>query len=206
MEATPSLKSLYQRCFGFGAKENNFLHFGPWTTREAGKMIKMPISGHIYPWETRADIICQNREPIVSVHKRTYYGSNPPLHPKSIVHAYGYMCKRQKWRACSQGNILYNSRQAWKDQTSYAPCSSWCLPIILSLFEAHIAVGFENEPCGHGNSGQILEEKSSFQTTMFRYALNCVEPSLTELKNRKWPRSDKLGPPFSPRRDGAKFW
>ena len=38
---------------------------------------------------------------------------------------------------------------------------------LLPCFEAHIAVGFDNEPWRHGHFGQILEEKSSFQTTMF---------------------------------------
>ena len=40
-------------------------------------------------------------------------------------------------------------------------------------------LGFKNKPCRHGHFGQILEEKSSIQTTMFWYASNCVEQSLS---------------------------
>ena len=35
---------------------------------------------------------------------------------------------------------------------------------------------------------QILEEKSSFQETIFWNALNCMEPSLSWLRKQKWPR------------------
>ena len=48
----------------------------------------------------------------------------------------------------------------------------------MTLFEAHMAIGPENKPWRHGHFGQNLEEKSSFQRTMFKYALKCVEPSL----------------------------
>ena len=39
--------------------------------------------------------------PIVSVYKHAYYRSSKPLDPKSIVHAYGRVCKMEKWYACS---------------------------------------------------------------------------------------------------------
>ena len=44
-------------------------------------------------------------------------------------------------------------------------------------------MGVENELRRHGNFGQILEEKSYFQKTMFWYVLHCVEPALRLLKN-----------------------
>ena len=43
--------------------------------------------------------------PIVRVCKHASYGSSPLLNPKTIMHAYGYVCKRQKWRLCSKGNV-----------------------------------------------------------------------------------------------------
>ena len=61
----------------------------------------------------------------------------------------------------------------------HVPCLYRPLPSILPWFQAHVALGWENEPWRHGHFGQILEEMSSFQTTMFWYALNCVEPSLS---------------------------
>ena len=42
-----------------------------------------------------------------------------------------------------------------------------------------MALGSKNQPWCHGHFVQILEEKSSFQTTMIWYASNCVEPSLS---------------------------
>ena len=42
-----------------------------------------------------------------------------------------------------------------------------------------MSLGSENEPQRYGNFGQILEKKLSFRTTMFWYALNCVDPSLS---------------------------
>ena len=50
-----------------------------------------------------------------------------------------------------------------------------------------MALGPEEEPWRCGHFGQKCEEKSSFQATMFWYALNCVEPTLSWLKNRKCP-------------------
>ena len=58
MEATQSLKSLYQHRFSSEAQENHFYDFGPWSTRKVGKMAKMPILGHIHPWDTKAHITC----------------------------------------------------------------------------------------------------------------------------------------------------
>ena len=43
---------------------------------------------------------------IVGVHKHAYYRSSRHLVPKSIVHAYGRVCKMKKQHACSEGNII----------------------------------------------------------------------------------------------------
>ena len=61
-----------------------------------GKVAKMPILGHIYPWDTKAHIIW---------HIPGLKDPSPPLDAKSIIHAYGHVYKRQNGRACSQGNI-----------------------------------------------------------------------------------------------------
>ena len=132
LEATQSLKSLNQRCFRFKAEGNYFQHLTPWSTRRAEKMAKMPISGHIYPWDTKCGSNMANSQiegPMVSVHQHTSYASSPPLDPKSIVHAYGHTWERQKWRAYSQGNIIYNSRPAGKLYT-----------IIFMVFKFHTAL------------------------------------------------------------------
>ena len=50
-----------------------------------------------------------------------------------------------------------------------------------------MALDVKNEPWCHGHFGQILEETSSFQAAMLRYALSCVEPSLSWLQNGKSP-------------------
>ena len=55
-----------------------------------------------------------------------------------------------------------------------------------------MAFGSEIKPWRHRHFGQILEEKSSFQATIFWRALNCVEPSLSWLHNQKWPRAFAL--------------
>ena len=55
----------------------------------------------------------------------------------------------------------------------------------LPWFGAHMALGPENEHWRQGHFGQILEEKPSFQATMFWYAFNRVEASLSLLQNRK---------------------
>ena len=55
--------------------------------------------GHQSPY-TMAN--SQIEGPIVSVYKHAYYESNPPLDPNSIVYAYGHVCQKQKWHACSQ--------------------------------------------------------------------------------------------------------
>ena len=55
-----------------------------------------------------------------------------------------------------------------------------------------MALGFEKEPWIQGHFGQNVEQKSSIQATMFWYALNCVEPPLSCLKNRKCPGANGL--------------
>ena len=48
--------------------------------------------------------------PIVTVYKHTYYGSSPLLDPKSIMHAYGHVCKRQVRGLCPQDNSIQKGR------------------------------------------------------------------------------------------------
>ena len=48
-----------------------------------------------------------------------------------------------------------------------------------------MAPGFGKQPWRLRHLGKNLEEKSSFQATAFLRALNCVEPSLSWLQNRK---------------------
>ena len=55
-----------------------------------------------------------------------------------------------------------------------------------------MALDFEEERLRQSHFGQILEEKLCFQETTFWYALNYVEPSLSWLSNRKWPRAISL--------------
>ena len=55
--ATQSRKSLYRRWFGLEAQEKHFQDFNPWSTQKVGKISKMPIFGHVYPWDTKAHII-----------------------------------------------------------------------------------------------------------------------------------------------------
>ena len=57
MEAIKSLKSLYLHWLESEAQGKHFGHFGSWSTRKVGDMAKMPIMGHIYPWDTKAHII-----------------------------------------------------------------------------------------------------------------------------------------------------
>ena len=43
---------------------------------------------------------------MVSVYKHTYFGWSPAFDPKSIMHAYGHVCKRENRGVCAQGNII----------------------------------------------------------------------------------------------------
>ena len=58
MEATQSLKSLYQQGFWFETQDMHSEHFDPWTTLKVGKRARMPILGHIYPSGTKGHIVC----------------------------------------------------------------------------------------------------------------------------------------------------
>ena len=57
MEATESLKCLYQQAFGSKAQEKYFEQFNRWSTRKVGKRAKMPIVGDTYPRGTKAHIV-----------------------------------------------------------------------------------------------------------------------------------------------------
>ena len=61
------------------------------------------VMGHQSPYTMAHN---QIGGPVVTIYKHAYYGSSPPLDPKSIMPANMHVCERQKWRACSQGNIV----------------------------------------------------------------------------------------------------
>ena len=54
----------------------------------------------------------------------------------------------------------------------------------IALIQGSKHCWLKNEPWCDGHFSQILEGKSSFQTTTFPHALNCVGPSLSWLQNR----------------------
>ena len=173
MEAIKSLKSLYRNKFRSEAQENGFQHFGPSSTPKVAYMPKMPILGHIYTWDTKAHIIWhipQIEGPMVSVQKHTYYGSGPPLDPKSTG---SLGARAHKAILCERVARLGKIKQTIHDERPalyfpYCPGSRLIWPLASRTSLGATAL-----------LAQFLEEKSSFQATMCWYALNCVEPSLS---------------------------
>ena len=106
MEAIKSLNSFYQHYFW---SRKPFLTLRPLEHTKSGKYGQNANIGTYIPMGHQSPYnmaYTQIEGPIVSVCKRTYYGSSPPLGPKSIMYAYGHVCKTQVRRACAQGNII----------------------------------------------------------------------------------------------------
>ena len=109
--------------------------------------------------------------------------SSPPTHGISACIWARY--KEAVGHACSQGDIIENRRQGCKHQPGHIRCSSWSLLYILYWFTAQSPRGFEYEPQAIGHFGPIFDQNLPFSKIEFWYALNCVKPSLSWLKNQK---------------------